>query len=430
MQNSQNPTDKKIKAINDKTLKRHSEKNTIKKEFKRNYSVSQYLTNNDAIKKKLILIYHSNFEKVINDKYEELIDDESEIKKITFYYDKEFKTKKMLNLELLKFLINLIYYQEEKPDGYYKELNNIFYLSYHLISRGFRCPFKILTTNTFKCEVIDIRNLYNFVTKNMYIDIFVTDEYTVKKNIGSCCCCLEDYEEETYIKCKCSVELCSNCFDNLTPRRCPICRYPHIYRCGAIERNISFKYNHQTKNLKVIRPTEEDNIKLIFYNIDEKEIEEHYYELKTDNDLREEFYEDIEDRCIYYNSSFIEENMMDCFRDIVDMDMIRCFQDNEKYETIARLLGFTHSNLNLTDEEIRQNKRKFFIKAVSMEDEGIKHVCHLEYYERVCENTNNKGNYNITSTNNYLDNELFKDNETTPLNNFDFMNDFMEATIG
>jgi hypothetical protein len=160
MQNSKNQTEKKFKAINDKTLKSHSEKNTIKKEFKRNYSVSQYFTNNEDIKEKLISIY-PNFETVINDNYEVNFNDDSNIMKIIYYYDKEFKTKKLLNLELLKFLINLIYYQEDKPNGYYKELNNIFYLSYHLISRGFKCPFKILTTNTFKCEVIDIRNLYN-----------------------------------------------------------------------------------------------------------------------------------------------------------------------------------------------------------------------------------------------------------------------------
>lgn len=428
MQNSQNPTEKKFKAINDKTLKRHSEKNTIKKEFKRNYSVSQYFTNNEDIKEKLISIY-PNFEVVINDKYEELFDDESETQKITFYYDKEFKTKKNLNLELLKFLINLIYYQEEKPNGYYKELNQIFYLSYHLISRGFRCPFKILTTNTFNCEVIDIRNLYNFVIKNNYNnDMLITDEYTIKKNVGSCCVCLEDYEEENYIKCKCSVELCSNCFDNLSPRRCPICRYQHIYRCGAIERNISFKYNNQTKNLKITKSADEKDIKLIFYNIEKKEIEEHYYELETDDDLRENFYEDIEDRCIYYEASWLEHHMMDVYKGIVDVDIIRNFQENDKAEPIARLLGFINSNL--TETEIRQNKRNFYNSAVEEEPEGIRHVCHLEYYERVCENTNTKENYNIISRMDYLDDELFKDNETTPLNNFDFMNDFMEATIG
>jgi len=426
MQNSKKPTDMKIKAINAITLKRHSEKNTIKKEFKRNYSVSQYFTNNEDIKEKLISIY-PNFETVINDKYEELIDDESEIKKIIFYYDKEFRTKKMLNLELLKFLINLIYYEEDKPDGYCNELNNIFYLSYHLISRGFRCPFKILTTNTFKCEVIDIRNLYNFVTKNTYNNIFETDEYIIKKNIGSCCCCLEDYEEENYIKCKCSVELCINCFYNLAPRRCPLCRYPHIYRCWSIERNISFKYNHQTKILKAINPAEEDDIKLIFYNIDKKEIEEHYYNLKTDNDLREEFYEDIEDRAIYYNSLFIHDNMIDIYKGIVDEGMIRNFQENESSETIARLLGFMNSNL--TEMEIRQNKRKFFDKAVSIEDEGIKHVCNLEYYKGVCDNTNRKDEYSITSNINYLDDTLFKEEEAIFLTNYDFMNDFMEASF-
>jgi hypothetical protein len=428
MQNSKKPTDMKIKAINAITLKRHSEKNTIKKEFKRNYSVSQYFTNNEIIKEKLISIY-PNFETVINDKYEELIDYDCEIRKITFYYDKEFRTKKMLNLELLKFLINLIYYQEDKPDGYYKELDNIFYLSYHLISRGFRCPFKIFTHNSFKCEVIDIRNLYNFVTKNTYNDIFVTDEYTVKKNIGSCCVCLEDYEQDDiYIKCNCTIELCINCFDNLDyPKRCPICRYNHIHKATQLVRNISFKYNNQTKNLNVMKSADDELIKLIFYNIDKKEIEEHYYYLKTDEDLREEFYEDIEDRAIYYNSSFIHDNMIDIYKGIVDEGMIKNFQEYESYETIARLLGFINSNL--TEMEIRQNKRKFFNKAVSIEDEGMKHVCNLEYYKGVCDNTNRRTEYNITSNNNYLDDTLFKEEEGIFLKNFDFMNDFMEASF-
>ena len=429
MQNSQNPTEKKFKAINAKTLKHHSEKNTIKKEFKRNYSVSQYFTNNEDIKEKLISIY-PNFEVVINDKYEELFDDDSNIMKITFYYDKEFKTKKMLNLELLKFLINLIYYQEDKLNGYYKELNQIFYLSYYLISRGFKCPFKILTHNSFKCDVIDIRNLYNFVIKNNYNnDMLITDEYTVKKNVGSCCVCLEDYEQDDlYIKCNCcNIELCLNCFSNLSPRRCPTCRCPNIFRCGEIERNISFKYNHQTKNLKITKSADKEVIKLIFYNIEKKEIEEHYYYLKTDNDLLEEYYEEIEDTAIYYNSSFIKENMMDVYKGIVDEGIIRNFQENESYETIARLLGFMNSNL--TETEIRQNKKKFFDKAVLIEDEGSKQVFRLEFYKFVCENTNRHDEYNITSHSDYLDEGLFKEEDSTPLINFDFMNDFMEATI-
>jgi hypothetical protein len=426
MQNSQNPTEKKFKAINDKTLKNHSEKNTIQKKFNRNYSVCQYLTNNEDIKEKLILIF-PHFNEVINDKYEVNFNDDSNIMKIIFYYDKEVKNKKLLNLELLKFLINLIYYQEEKPTGYHHDLNKIFYLSYHLISRGFRCPFKILTNNTFNCDIVDIRNFYNYIIKNMYIDNFEKDVYTVKKNIGSCCCCLEEYEHDGfYIKCHCSVEICSNCFNNLTPRRCPICRYMGIYKNNNAERDISFKYNHQTKIFKTSKETCEEDVKLLFYNVDKKEIEEHYYDVDNDNDLIEQFYEDIDDRCIWYNSNFITDNILDIYKGIIDSEMVRTFQDNEKYEIVAKLLGFSH----LSTEEIRQNKKKFFNNAVAIEDEGYKSVFNLEYYKGICENTNNKHEYNIISRNDYLNDTLFKEEETTLLINDDFMNDFMDAIIG
>lgn len=146
--------------FNARKEKDHKQKMTIKKIDKKKYSINQFFTNNDDLYNELI--QHFPLLKDMRELTDEQDIDNEDIKKITYIYDNEFNSKKLLDFEILKLIISLIY-QNQEVNYHNKESSKIFYLAHYLIRRRFRCPFKIVSRNHYIKDLTDIKKLYKYV---------------------------------------------------------------------------------------------------------------------------------------------------------------------------------------------------------------------------------------------------------------------------
>jgi hypothetical protein len=293
--------------------------------------------------------------------------------KYIYYYDKKINNKESFKKEVLKFIISeLLYNNLDEEDQ-----KDIFLISYYFIKRGFKTEFKILNKETFKNNICSINTLYNYIIhykdknkKNPFInfDIYHEPEQTENKEtlLKNCCICYEEYEEKNnFIKCRCNVEICLTCFENIN--NCPLCRFDGIEEINEEDegdnRTISFKYNNQDlKNIVYpedfggderfffyyIAPSEfegvsNNKIKIATFNIEHKEdlIFNHYEQSPL--------YEIMDDY-------FIADNLKDDFKNLsqkmINYIIDGCIIDNNDDE-IKNLIGFKGWR---SDDSILYNK--------------------------------------------------------------------------
>jgi hypothetical protein len=415
--------------------KEHKQKMTVKKIDKKKYSINQFFTNNDILYNELV----QNFTILADMREwtdEQDIDDE-DIKKITYIHDKEFKSKKLLDFEILKLIITLIY-QNDEVNFNNKEVSKIFYLAYYLSERGFRCPFKILTKNRYLKDLTDIKKLYKYICsggktpKPNFNEDKINENIIINNENLNCCVCLEDYNiiDNNFVSCQncINLQICAPCFGNLNPRRCPICRTNYINLVNKDLRQIKFIYNNQTFKKDIsLEDIEENEIMLIYLDVmNEYHPNIKYITLNIDShyDIINDFINNkIDDRAIYYKPDFIRNHLLPVFDGVIDNDFIEALQDNENYNIINRILGFN----NLTLEEENANRRKFFDDAC--ETDAEKDILRYDIYDKIIYNTNNKHTY-ILYSHNYLENNLFTSNIVGHhIENFDLCNNYNQSIL-
>jgi hypothetical protein len=421
--------------FNARKEKEHKQKMTIKKIDKKKYSINQFLTNNDILCNELIS--HYPILKEMRDWTDEQDIDDEDIKKISYIYDKEFKSKKLLDFEILKLIIHLIY-QNQEINFHNKEASKIFYLAHYLIKRGFKCPFKIVSKNHYIKDLTDIKKLYTYICSGGTTTKPIFNEDKINNNVNNnddnlnCCCCLEDYNiiNNNYVSCQncINLQICAPCFNNLNPRRCPICRTNNINLVNTDSREIKYIYNNQTfkKNIR-LNDIEDDEIMLIYlYTINETGLRIEDFKLKIDRHydiINNYINNEIDNNAIYYNAQFIESHLLPVFDGVIDTNFIEVLQENENYNIINRILGFS----NLTPQEEKANKSKFFNDASSIDGEA--HILRYELYEKVIYNTNIEDSYYLYSDD-YIDRRLFINSYSGhTIENFDLCNNYNESTL-
>ena len=133
------------------------------------------------------------------------------------------------------------------------------------------------------------------------------------------------------------------------------------------------------------------------------------------DELIDDFFDSLEDKIFYFNTSFLYENVLDHYTDIIDEDLFNSIVEGshqkQNGKTIMKLLGLIESNL--TDEEDIIHNRKSFIDCMINTD-GLKHTLSKELLEYVGQETTRNKQYFIHSTDNYIGEydikeEYFKD---------------------
>jgi hypothetical protein len=425
-----NTQEKNINLFNLKMEKDHRQKMTIKNENKK-YSVNQFLTNHPQILNDLSNNFNvDKLEDLRNEEYLKAIDTSSVDKKY-YTYDKEFKTRKELNLELLKFIINLMYY-EEGGENDFAQLDKIFYLSYYLINRKFIHPFKIVSTSTFNYNLTTINKLYNYVVsggkkpKPIFNDSVKTNLINEDMNLNkNCCICLDDFIiNNNFISCQCSVEICQDCFNNLNPRRCPLCRSNSINLKTIRERTINFNYNNKNYIKEIdLDCIDSSEIVLIYLDIGKLEIVEHNFKMNTYEYLKENLIDNLEDTAYLYTSSFLLDNLIHPFSQVFDLQLIEHLQNNEEREKINIILGFIENDYEYACEA----KESFLNNAINTD--GMEHLLMVEFFSKIVNDRDGADQHDYYLYSDYpLCNTNFKDTYEI-INNSIIFNSFDSASL-
>ena len=346
-----------------------------------------------------------------------------------YVFDKKTYTKKGLDNEILKFVIELL-----NPDADDEEKIKLFMISHYLIQRKFKPSFKLLLRNYKYNSLTSINDLYLWITSKgkKPKPIFKEDEEIIlnEPDLKNCCCCLEDYTEHQKINCSncLNVEMCRNCFNHLNPRKCPICRSLNFTLTEdnnqPTQREIKFLYNNQnlTKNLK-FNDYDDEEIILIYAGYAEKNGEpqqvifKSFYVNEID-ELINEFFDSLEDKIFYFNTSFLYENVLNQYTDIIDEDLfnsiVEASHQKQNGEPIMKLCGLIESNIT-NEDDVKINRKSFMDCLINTD--GIKHTLNKEFLEYAGQESTRNKQYFIHSNNHYISEydikpEYFKDEYT------------------
>lgn len=344
------PADKKIISFNKKQDTNHHKIMNETKKMSRRYNVNQFITNLHKDKLKQLYDAFPDFESVRNRIiYPEEIQDEDEtvLLKTIYQFDKQVNNKKCLHLELLKFIVYVIY-----EDTYISnsQLNNILLVSYNLICHEFSAPFKILTKSSKEFNLTSINKFYYFLIGESNNDIIFNEDIIIEKEeeekdqtLYNCCCCFDNFRKwDKYIKCSCTVDICIECFSNIS-NKCPLCRSGNIYLIDNTnneedKRNIKFTrlgktQEREIKNLRFL--SENNELLLIFYDYQSNQIRDTTINIKDYEDIVNTEYDNFTDDLIYRipNNeilSYIYEDSSNPFYNIIDGEILNFIRENQE----------------------------------------------------------------------------------------------------
>jgi hypothetical protein len=322
-----------------------------------------------------------------------------------------------------------MYYEEGKENNF-AQLDKIFYLSYYLINRKFIHPFKIVSTSTFNYNLSNINTLYNYITSGgkKKRPIFnesvrtnlINEDMDLNKN---CCICLEDFIiNNNYVSCQCSVEICQNCFGNLNPLRCPLCRSTSINLHTIKDRIIKFNYNNKNYIKEIdLDCIDSSEIVLIYLDIGKLEIVEHNFKMATYDTLKENLLENLEDTAYLYTNSFLLDNIISPYDNVFDLELISHLQDNEEREKINIILGFQNH------QDAHENKKNFLENSMGID--GLEHLLMVEFFSQIVNDKNGDEDHDYYLYSDYpLYNDNFKDTYEI-INNSIIFNSFDSASL-
>ena len=418
--------------------------NDVREMKKGLYCVNQLLTNNKELLENLNKHYpHIN--KVRNGRLRYKEDGNL---KIEYIFDKYNKTRRDLNIEILKFVIKLIYHNKEKISK--EELNNIFILSYYCICRDFKTQFKIITKNSSEENLTSINKLYEYIRtegknkideKIFNQDIIKKQEQEIIKN--DCNICFEEYNFDSFEFVKCdnclNLKCCNNCFKSIQhPKKCPTCRSANIKLIEIEEgdREIKFIHNNQiikeTYNINSFSRYNKQELLLIYYEFNEYHnkyvIENKLFEIKTKGDTEEEitdYYRESDDMPSYCEY-VLEEHRAEEYIGTIDRELfkilINAYFNTGDYGERVNIKNKVRQYIGFDDD----NNIREFIKYLIRHDGAESVIFNNNFYDYISYNSYEKEYYLLTSDDSIKD-KLFNesyDNSLELLYNDSHNNDF------
>lgn len=277
-------------------------------------------------------------------------------------YNYENETKKDFKLSMLLLSIKIIY-------GTDKEALNIYYISKIIFESKKIKNFHIEGKN--KRSNIHIMDVYNYLMyKNkrlLYLD---------KININECIICYETKQIKN-IKCsnlKCEPTICGECVGKLTLLKCPISRGDlRIEKENLIYRS---RYNN-----KIIEYQEEIHIidnEYVIYNFVKDDIIKYNIFLKTDDEIKIYYIEEMEENIYNYNLNFLQSNINKNFEGLEDI--IPHLQEEENLKELQILMGIAPS-YNVSTHEAKQNLENLYNHVLDID--GLECVLNTPYYYNV-----------------------------------------------
>jgi hypothetical protein len=256
----------------------------------------------------------------------------------------------------------------------------------YLIKRGFKNQFilKMKTEYNFNC--VSINDLFKFIksdgkSKAPFFDKPEIDNTPTTQH--NCCICLEDYQEnhKNYIACtNCkNLKTCIACYDQLSPVKCPQCRtneFHHINN-NSVSNIVKFKYNKKITqhNVEDNHFTDYDDILLIFLEADKNltEIKIINMSLKSETDMKKDFYDILQDHLFYFNTEVIYACMAPIYDDIITEEMINIIKQTENNKALFKLLNLNYDYFEDDDKELDD----FYNYCIA--HDSHEHVLNYEY---------------------------------------------------
>jgi len=326
--------------------------------------------------------------------------------------------------EILRLTINLIY-----SSFTIKLRNKIFMMSYYFIRKGFKFPFKIAVKDK-HINYISINDLFNYIKsggQKRYLKNF--KEMNPQNNFKNyeCCICLTDFQENEDDKIKCvncfNLKCCFECFNKINPKRCPQCKTNNFKR-HTEEKDINIKFIHNKKTIEKDFNHYLRDDELIFIYLETKKennknvykIKSFDFEIKTNDELKERFFEHIQENLFYFNTNFLFNHIVEPFIDVIDENIfeliIQASTDKQDNKQLFKLLGFIYNSYeqNINNECFND----FYDECINTD--GLEHTQTLEFLEEVAQNAyfNEDERYYLMS------NDFYRSQENKNLfNNFD-----------
>jgi len=315
---------------------------------------------------------------------------------INYYYkyDINHETREELNRELLKFIIDLIYFNETE-----ERKIKIYLLSQFLILSKFKPYFKILSKASLNNNLYIINDMYYYLIsgggkkKNPFINIDIINNNTDYNILKNCLCCFNEYSEAQTNKkincnnCQLNLQLCAPCFDRLeNPKKCPLCRSANINKIEIDgERIIKYHYNNkiyiQTIKYNII---DDDELILIYLGYDERgddkiKICHHIFNITDEKKLMNDFFNNIDETILYYNVEFLFNLMINQYNDIIDIDIFNSIiegcQTRGNANPILKILGIRGP------DETEENKINFYETLIN--GDGLQHAHNKEFLLKI-----------------------------------------------
>lgn len=305
-------------------------------------------------------------------------------------------------LQILKFIISLIYYDE-----YDNTKEDILLTLFHLFQKKFKYDFFLIPPfndeRKKQINFIEINKLlYMFLGSDKLPDIEINKINIVEleKIKFECNICTEEKEEDEQnkINCLCTLKLCIECYDQLINKCCPLCRR-HNPEFNKIKNNNNVKriiikklYNNKIYEYdKTQNIYDDETINILYFDNKKKSFEDFDIKLDVLRNIKSNFYNKLKNEIMYFSTDFLINKlnlqMINKLRRLL-IDTLKENESNDTNEIIFALLGLFY---NLDYEEMRQdyNQNEIFNDIYNdiINTDGFNLILnHTEYYNKMLEN--------------------------------------------
>jgi hypothetical protein len=311
---------------------------------------------------------------------------EYQTKMTKYTYDKKFKNEKHMIKQIIKLIIDIVYYG--------LNAKNLRMKITYLLKRGFKFPFFLIPDFKKEETYYPITYIFNYIKKaikgkdatNEYNKIFENvSEYRppaqqTENQIFECIICKEDKQFKSINKnCVCIDNICNECFMHLpSPKTCPTCRKRPftlaIYKADAPQRKRNFKFLYNNKTIE-----REFNL----YSIDQNEIyylkngdqvDYTHFEIEDKEEMIKEFIDgELSENIKYFSTDFLFQYFDLPFSKAIFEVIMQNSQDLDTND-IMNLLGLT----NDPEDETTLN---FVNHCVDID--GLGHTMHKEIIDEI-----------------------------------------------
>lgn len=305
-------------------------------------------------------------------------------------------------LQILKFIISFIYYDE-----YDNTKENILITLFHLFQKKFKFDFFLIPPENEQrkkqINFIEINKLlYMFLGSDKLPDIEINKINIVEleKIKFECNICTEEKEEDEQnnIKCLCSLKLCIECYDQLINKCCPLCRrqnpeFKKIENNNNVNKIIIKKfYNNKIYEYETEYDSYDDEtINILYFDNKKKSFENFDVKLDVLRNIKSNFYNRLKDDIMYYDTSFLIDKLNLQLTPKLRRLLIDTLKENESTNTCEIIFSLLGLSYNIDYEEMKENYNQneifndFYNELINTDGFNLI-LNHTEYYNEMLEN--------------------------------------------